>query len=174
MEWWTISYRLPAEPSRFRVSAWRRLRRGGAVALQQATWAFPAGPQFDPMVGDVVGLVAEAGGESFVFRGEPQGGTGALLEAQFTAARTEEWSEFLNDCTKFDEEIAHEIAKRKFTYAELEEEEQTLERLRRWHRRIRTRDVFGSPPAAEADVRLKEVAEALERYADQVFDRGGS
>jgi hypothetical protein len=174
MDWWTISYRLPAEPSRYRVSAWRRLRRGGAVALQQATWAFPAGPQFDPIVGDVARLVAEAGGESFVFRGQPQGDTGALLEAQFTAARDEEWREFLGDCAKFDEEIAKEIAKEKFTYAELEEEEQTLERLRRWHRRIRTRDMFGSSHAAEADVRLKEVAEALERYADQVFDRGGS
>ena len=174
MEWWTISYRLPAEPSRYRVTAWRRLRRGGALGLQQATWAFPAGPQFDPMVDDVVALVADAGGESFVFRGEPQGSTAALLEEQFTAARSEEWQEFLNDCGKFDAEIASEIAKGKFTYAELEEEEQTLERLRRWHRRIRTRDIFGSPPAAEAEIRLKEVAEALERYADQVFDRGGT
>src|SRR5262245_50021286 len=93
MEWWTISYRLPAEPSRYRVTAWRRLRRGGALGLQQATWTFPAGAQFDPMVDDVVALVAEAGGESFVFRGQPQGATAALLEAQFTAARSEEWSE---------------------------------------------------------------------------------
>ncbi|HXJ66805.1 MAG TPA: Chromate resistance protein ChrB [Actinomycetota bacterium] len=174
MDWWTISYRLPAEPSRWRVSAWRRLKRGGAVALQQATWSFPAGQQFDPMVDDVVALVAEAGGESFVFRGEPQGDTAGRLEEQFTAARNEEWTEFLGDCAKYDREIASEIAKGKFTYAELEEEEQTLERLRRWHRRIRTRDVFGSPHAAEAEVRLKEVAEALERYADQVFDRGGT
>src|SRR4051812_44300409 len=59
MDWWTVSYRLPAEPSRYRVNAWRRLKRGGAVALQQATWAFPAGPQFDPMVDDVVALVAD-------------------------------------------------------------------------------------------------------------------
>jgi hypothetical protein len=174
MDWWTISYRLPAEPSRFRVNAWRRLKRGGAVALQQATWAFPTGPQFDPIVDEVVALVAQAGGESFVFRGDPREDTRASLETQFTAARTEEWNEFLNDCGKFERELANEIAKGKFTYAELEEEEQTLERLRRWHRRIRARDVFGSPPAADADVRLKEVAEALERYADLVFDRGGT
>jgi hypothetical protein len=36
----------------------------------------------------------------------------------------------------------------KFTLAELEEEEQSLERLRRWYRDIRARDVFGAPDAA--------------------------
>jgi hypothetical protein len=173
MDWWTLSYRLPAEPSRFRVAAWRRLRGGGALALQQATWAFPAGPRFDSLVGELEELIQAAGGELFVFRGDPHGDAGARLEAQFTVAREEEWSEFLNDCAKFDAEIRNEIAKEKFTYAELEEEEQALERLRRWYRRIRSRDVFGAPSAAAAEIRLKEVAEALEGYADQVYERGG-
>ena len=39
--------------------------------------------------------------------------------------------------------------------AELEEEEQSLERLRRWHRDLTARDVFGTPEAAEAGERLK-------------------
>jgi hypothetical protein len=173
MDWWTISYRLPAEPTRHRVAAWRRLRRAGALALQQATWALPVGPQFDGVVAEVVALVEQAGGEAFVFRGQPQGATGARLEERLTADREEEWGELLGDCSKFDAEIRKEIAKGKFTYAELEEEEQALERLRRWYRQIRTRDVFGAPSAAEAEVRLKEVAEALERYADQVYERGG-
>ena len=57
----------------------------------------------------------------------------------------------------------------KLTLAELEEEEQSLERLRRWHRDIKARDVFGAPSAAEADQQLKYCAQRLEHYTEQVF-----
>jgi hypothetical protein len=42
------------------------------------------------------------------------------------------------------------------TLAELDEEEQSLERLRRWSRAIRARDLFGAPGAANAERRLKQ------------------
>lgn len=37
------------------------------------------------------------------------------------------------------------MAKGKLVLAELDEEEQSLERLRRWYRAIRTKDLFGGP-----------------------------
>jgi hypothetical protein len=94
---------------------------------------------------------------------------GTRLEALFTADREEEWTEFLADCGKFDAEIDKEIRNRKFTMAELEEEEQSLERLRRWHRDLKARDVFGAPSAAEAEQRLKHCADRLADYTEQVF-----
>jgi hypothetical protein len=93
------------------------------------------------------------------------------------AARSADWTEFLADCGKFEEELAKarggaavgcsRIAK--FTLAELEEEEQSLERLRRWHRDPTARDVFGAPEAEKAGARLKECAAACEDYAERVF-----
>ena len=53
--------------------------------------------------------------------------------------------------------------------AELDEEEQSLDRLRRWYRAIRSRDLFGAPSAPLAERRLKECAEALEGFAEQVY-----
>jgi hypothetical protein len=94
---------------------------------------------------------------------------GARLEALFTADREEEWAEFLADCGKFDAEIDKEICTGKFTLAELEEEEQSLERLRRWHRELKTRDVFGAPSAEGAELRLTHCAERLADYTEQVF-----
>ena len=91
------------------------------------------------------------------------------LEALFTAERNEEWAEFLAECAKFDAEIDKEIATGKFTVAELEEEEQSLERLRRWHRDIMARDVFVAPAAADADQQLKSCAERLADYTERVF-----
>jgi len=61
------------------------------------------------------------------------------------------------------------VDKGKLTLAELDEEEQSLDRLRRWYRTIRARDLFGAPSAPAAERRLKECAEALENFADQVY-----
>ena len=74
------------------------------------------------------------------------------------------------DCAKYDTEIASEIAKKKFTLAELDEEEQSLDRLRRWYREIRSRDVFGAPSQDLAERRLKECAEVLDDFATQVYE----
>ncbi|WP_307824953.1 Chromate resistance protein ChrB [Streptomyces sp. M2CJ-2] len=56
-----------------------------------------------------------------------------------------------------------------FTLAEPAEEEQSPARLRRRHRDLTARDVFGAPEAAGADKRLKECAMACEDYAERVF-----
>ena len=66
-------------------------------------------------------------------------------------------------------ELADEVAKGKLTLAELDEEEQSLDRLRRWYRTIKTRGLYGAPSAAAADRRLKGCAEALEDFAEQVY-----
>ena len=87
----------------------------------------------------------------------------------FTAQREAEWAEFVSDCGKYEAELAGEVAKGKLTLAELDEEEESLERLRRWYRAIRGRDLFGAPGATAAEQRLKDVADALERFAHQVY-----
>ncbi|WP_240509780.1 Chromate resistance protein ChrB [Streptomyces malaysiense] len=86
----------------------------------------------------------------------------------FDAARSADWAEFVADCGRFEAEIANEIRVAKFTLAELEEE-QSLERLRRRHRDLTARDVFGTPEAAEAGRRLKLCAAVCEEYAEPIF-----
>jgi hypothetical protein len=54
--------------------------------------------------------------------------------------------------------------------AELDEEEESLDRLRRWYRTIRGRDLFGARSAPVAEGRLKECAEALEHFAVLVYE----
>ncbi|WP_460441805.1 Chromate resistance protein ChrB [Amycolatopsis stemonae] len=168
--WSVLVVRVPAEPSRHRVAVWRELRRAGALSLGQGAWVVPDAPVFAAGVARVIELAGRGDGEVLVLdatgRSEPDA---ARLEALFTAERAEEWAEFLADCGKFDAEIDKEIRTRKFTMAELEEEEQSLERLRRWHRDIKARDVFGAPAAAEADERLKHCADRLADYTDLVF-----
>lgn len=169
MTWRVITYRLPAEPSRHRVAIWRELRRLGAVPLQQGTWALPQGEGFDAGFAQVVETITTAGGQPVVLAVADDDAGAAQLEALFTAQREAEWGEFVADCGKYEAELAGEVAKGKLTLAELDEEEESLERLRRWYRTIRARDLFGAPTAAAAEAGLKDCAEALERFAEQVY-----
>jgi hypothetical protein len=169
VSWRVITYRLPAEPSRHRVAVWRELRRLGAVPLQQGTWAVPDGEPFGAGLSQVVEAIKAAGGQPVVLAVADEEASAAQLEALFTAQREAEWGEFLSDCGKYETELAGEIAKGKLTLAELDEEEQSLDRLRRWYRTIRARDLFGAPSAPVAERRLKDCTEALEDFAERVY-----
>ena len=162
--------RVPAEPSRHRVAVWRELRKIGAVPLGQAAWAAPDVPGFAAGIVRVGELAARGDGRLVVLQATGRTGQDAAwLEASFTALRQEEWAEFIADCGKFDAEIDKEFALQKLTMAELEEEEQTLDRLRRWHRELAARDVFGAPRAAEAQQQLKHCDERLAELTEAVF-----
>ncbi|MBL7632403.1 Chromate resistance protein ChrB [Frankia nepalensis] len=162
--------KVPAEPSRHRVAVWRELRRIGALLLGQGVWAVPDVPVFADGVSSALTLAEQAGGQAMALNATGRGPEDAArFQALFTAARSADWAEFLADCGKYEAELAMEIRTAKFTLAELEEEEQSLERLRRWHRDLTARDVFGAPEAAQAGKRLKECAAACEDYAARVF-----
>jgi sugar phosphate isomerase/epimerase len=130
----------------------------------------PDAPVFADGTARTIELAERGDGEVVVLkaagRDEPDA---TRLEALFTAERHDEWAEFLSECAKFDAEIAKEIRIHKLTLAELEEEEQSLDRLRRWHRELVARDVFGAPNAAEAGQQLKHCTERLAEYTELVF-----
>jgi hypothetical protein len=174
MRWMVLLFRVPAEPSRHRVAVWRELRRTGAVSLGQSAWLVPAAPAFADGIGRAVQLVQAAGGEAIVLDASGhQPADTERLAAVYTAARQAEWTEFLAECGKYLAELDKEITTQKFTLAELDEEEQSLERLRRWHRELRLRDVLGAPSAADADQHLKDCEAKLEDYTQRVFHAVG-
>jgi hypothetical protein len=169
--WVVVIVRVPAQPSRHRVATWRELRRGGAVQLSPGTWAMPDRPPFTDTLDQLAALVAEGNGEMTTLKV-----TGAApadaerLVAAFQAARDDEWAELAGDCDKLLAEIDSEIAKGKLTLAELEEEEQSLERLRRWSRVLRSRDVLGATGRADAEARLAACADRVAEFEQRVFD----
>lgn len=168
--WLLIIPRVPAEPSRHRVAVWRELRRVGAVPAASGAWTIPDLPAFTESL-SVVRSLAEAGGGSVAVLTAGSYGDDdiAVLREAFTAARADEWSEFIADCEKFDAEIDREVEKQKFTFGELEEEEQSLERLRRWHRDLLRRNISEMEAAAEAARRLETATGKLAAYSEQVF-----
>jgi hypothetical protein len=171
-----LSYRLPGESSRARVAVWRELRRRGFVSLGAGGWAAPATPVFTDGLDRVVELIGGGGGEALLLDADARNEvTATRLTELFTAAREDEWSEFLSECDKYVGEVHRQAEIGKFTLAELDEVEQGLERLRRWHRRLTLRDVFVAPSAAAASHALKDCGRVLGDYAEQVLRAvGGS
>jgi hypothetical protein len=170
LQWIVLAVRLPAEPSRHRVAVWRELRRAGALSLGQGVWAMPDTPAFRQAVDRSLRLIERGKGE--VVRLDATGHddvNASRLEAIFTSGREEEWIEFIREGAKFCAELDREIAEERFTLAELDEEEQSLERLRRWFRELKLRDIFGAPSAEQAANDLKQCQTRLDGFAEQVF-----
>jgi hypothetical protein len=168
--WLLVLVQVPAQPSRHRVAVWRELRRAGAVPVSPGTWAVPALPVFESALARAAELAHRGGGAFTVVEAIPRDETGSgMFRDAFEAARVDEWSEFAADCGKFEAEIAREIEKEKFTLAELEEEEQSMERLRRWYRELKSRDVLRLPAADAACEHLASCSRALDDYASLVY-----
>ncbi|NYE95455.1 hypothetical protein FHU41_001705 [Psychromicrobium silvestre] len=170
ISWVLILPQVPSDPSRHRVAVWRQLRKTGAVPVSPGVWVLPAAPAFQADLERAGELCRKGGGVFAVIDASPRDApSAAVIRDAFASVRVDEWAEFVADCGKFEAEIAREIQKRKFTFAELEEEEQSLDRLRRWYRDLKKRDVLELPEAKTADTRLRACAAALDGYAEQVY-----
>jgi hypothetical protein len=173
--WLVTAVRVPSEPSRHRVGVWRELRRIGAVTLGAGVWAVPAAPAFTPGMERVTELVDAAGGTVITLDCQPHDPRDrAALVAEFNAARSAEWTEFRSECAKFQTEISKEHRIGKYTLAELDEEEHSLDRLRRWARDIRARDVFTGSEGEQAEKELAGCIDTLEDYANHVYQHAHS
>lgn len=172
VHWFLLTYKLPADRSSARVAVWREVRRSGALQLQQSVVAFPDSEAFVHAVARIRATVDEVGGSTLAVRAEPvEAADDARLRSAWNEARADEYGELASECDKLVAEIESEFAKQKFTLAELDEEEAELEKLTRWHERIRGRDVLGCEGATGAATALGRASEALARYTAAVFDR---
>jgi hypothetical protein len=170
MDWIVCCYTVPSDTSRHRVAVWRELRRIGAVSPQQAVWVLPDRSKARRALERVQQLVANAGGDIVLLSGKALDDvTQDRLETLYVDAREEEYREFLVECDRFLKEIVKEIAKGKLTTAELDEEEQSYERLAHWHREIHARALFQTSSAPIAERRLKECEAAIADYAERVM-----
>ncbi len=171
LTWLLLTYKVPSEPSRYRVSFWRRLKGMGAVYLQNGVCLLPKTDEHVRHIKILENELAQIQGEAVILE------TIALDKSQedkvvgrFKADRDEEYREFLGKCSDFDAEIAKETADGHFTYAELEENDADLKKLQTWLEKIRKLDFYGADLAEEAERRLAECEALLDGYARQVYD----
>jgi hypothetical protein len=175
--WLLIIYRVPADPSSARTAIWRELRRLGALSLQHAVCLLPDSEHNRIAYARLRERIEGYGGEATVLETRsPNAAWQEKIIAHFNAARDEEYEEVVDETERFHEEIARERRKGKHTFAELEDEESNLERLRKYLAQVRARDAFGAAGQARAYVEVERCAVTLEAFAQEIYERneGGS
>jgi hypothetical protein len=169
--WLLLTYKVPPEPAKKRIALWRKIKSLGAVYLQNGVCLLPKTDEHQRRLKMIANEISEMDGEAVLL--ETVGIDRAQEEkliARFNADRDGAYREFLERSTGFEAEIARESAARKFTYAELEENDEDLKKLRGWLEKIRKLDFHGASLGQEAGKRLAQCEALLDTYAQQVFE----
>jgi DNA-binding transcriptional regulator PaaX len=166
--WLLLIYRIPSEPTRLRATAWRRIKGLGAIYLQNSVAALPAGPAAERALRKLRHEIVEMSGTAVLLTTSVLVGE-ADVRAAFQAARDDEYEEIVDKCQDFMGQLDKEYRANHFTYAELEENEEDLVKLRNWFAKVSARDVFGAPGREPTVAALATCEQALEEYAARVF-----
>lgn len=168
VHWLVLVYRVPSEPSRLRATIWRRLKGLGALYLQNSVATLPASSAAERALRTLRKEVLDMGGTASVLSSDVIAGANDVVAA-YNAARDDEYEEILDKCEDFKKQVQKEFTENHFTYAELEENEEDLNKLRQWFRKVNTRDVLGAAQREATEAELDKCAHVLEEYAARVF-----
>lgn len=169
-KWLAINYTLPREPSRVRVSIWRKLKKIGAISIQQSMWILPLCDDNSALFNEIKEEVSQNEGEAFMLTFSADEDGEKMIIDKFNAARSEEYGELFEQCEDYFKEIDKEIARQNFTFAEIEENEEELDKLKQWYGKIAARDIFCSPLRGKAESMLSKCAELLDGFCDRVYE----
>jgi hypothetical protein len=167
--WILLVYKVPPEPAKKRIALWRRIKAMGAVYLQAGVCLLTKTDDHVRRLKMIENEIAQMGGEAVLLEtvGLDRAQEEKLIE-RFDADRDEAYREFLERCDGFEAEIARESAAGKFSFAELEENDEDL--LASWLEKIHKLDFHGASLAAQAKKRLAECEALLDTFAQQVFE----
>lgn len=169
-EWLMLNIMLPQKPSAVRVSTWRKLKAIGAANIGQSAWVLPySQPHYDNFK-EIAIIVDSNEGRAFIIKSHfLQTPENKPLQDYFNDDRNIEYKELLEHCDFFLHEIKRETEKVNFTFAELEENEQELEKLESWFRKIEIRDFFECSLKTNAIILLQECRVRLQEFSENVY-----
>jgi hypothetical protein len=157
-----------------RVQAWRRLRAAGALGLHHGVWVLPRTPDQERFLRRLLAELTAQGGGGLLFVATPlDPALPADIVARFQRERAEEYAEFRERCQALEAELAKETAARNFTFAELEENEQDLQKLAGWLQKIQAREFFPGEHAEQAVAALARCERALAVFTQAVYVQAG-
>jgi hypothetical protein len=151
------------------VALWRRLRSIGATQLVNGAWVLPRTPSHSTFLGRLAETVRRQGGMGFLLTVPAAADIDPVIVERFRADRGREYDELLDSCGGFLAEIDKETRVAKFTFAELEEAEQNLEKLSGWLAKIHARDFFPDERWTQAAETLQRCRSALEGFSQAVY-----
>jgi hypothetical protein len=133
-------------------------------------WVLPVSEDGEALMQEISKEILQNGGESYLMRMTPHDeGTSKRIIAAFNQARDEEYGELLEQCDDLLRELEKESERRKFTFAELEENETELQKLVDWYQKITQRDFHGASLRSSVDGKLEECRARLDVFIAEVY-----
>jgi hypothetical protein len=170
--WLMLMYSLPARSSTDRVYVWRKLKNAGVLYLQHSVCLLPDSVEHKKTLANIQTAILSRKGEARVsVIGFGSAHEETDLIRRFQSQAEEEYGEFLGICRNFHAELDKERKNQHFTFAELEENEAELDKLRAWLPKIGARDFFPAKPRLQASSALEKCSEDLRRYSSEVSRR---
>jgi ChrB-like protein len=151
---------------------WRRIKGLGAIYLQNSAAALPCTVGAERALRALRKEIAEMGGTAYLLGTDVLAGE-ADIEQAFNAARNDEYTEIVDRCEDFVAQVEKEYVAEHFTYAELEENDEDLVKLKNWFGKVRARDVLGASGRAAAVTAIGRCEQVLEDYASRVYAEEG-
>ena len=141
--WLLFTYQLPAGPSTHRAFVWRKLKSLGALYLQNSICILPVEPSIDGKLAELRSEIAGRGGEARILHISlnVQSESDDII-ALFGDQMSDDYGEFLEQCSDFHAELEKERTRKHFTFGELEENEAELGKLKLWLQKLIGRDYF--------------------------------
>jgi hypothetical protein len=169
--WLLICYRAPKQPSTARVATWRRLHRLGALYVGPSTCLVPLGLADEQALATVAEGLTAAGGNIDIFHIEAfDSEAQQVLLARFNDDRDAEYVEVVERAQALLDELDRETQRAKFTFAEVEENEADLTKLRRWLDAIGQRDHYGAPGRSRAAQLVEAAEQALRVFTEKTVE----
>jgi hypothetical protein len=171
VKWLFFSYTVPAQPSRARVSVWRQLKKMGAVNCL-SFWVLPHRVDRIAALEQLASEITAYNGESILIEGKALGHEDeARIKAAMLDAGNEEYGELLHKCDDFLREIEMETKNQNFIFGEVEENEEELDKLKKWLAKIEKRNPTTSPVHKSVLKKIKLCEKALDDFSRAVYDR---
>lgn len=168
--WLLLLAQLPSKPSSARVALWRRLRAVGATTMVNGAWVLPDTAPHAEFFGQLLEGILRQSGTGFVLNiPGPSPEVNEMIVQRFRADRAREYDEFSERCAALLDEISKETSAGKYTFAEMEEGEQDLEKLARWLTKIQARDFFPDERKRQSALLMARCRVAMGGFSEAVY-----
>lgn len=149
MKFWALSYSLPANPSRYRVAVWKKLKEIGAVYLQPAVAVVPQRDALLEALEALKDTIRSYGGKSAVLSLDfaDKDDEAAMLE-QINQTRTDEYYAISHDVRRLAAQLDWE---KKNGEVDIRYFQQEFRRLKKRLEVAKKHDFFGAEGRREAD-----------------------
>ncbi|MDB5053737.1 MAG: hypothetical protein JWM44_1787 [Bacilli bacterium] len=161
LNWIVFIYKVPSEPTKYRASIWRDIKKLGALYLQDGVCIVPDSDDVHLFIGSLAEKVQQWGGQEFTFQSSTfSKEKDQEMISQFNDARNEEYKEVISWINRMKEYIDEE-EEWEFSEQQANKVREEFQKLLRQFQTIEARDYFEANLGRELRLMIEQYRKRL-------------